>query len=120
MIPRKQGCSLYLWVYLGKEPPEGIEPSDMQKNQIMTVKDLFEIPKWTADLIDVSGKYSDSVIHKAISKLQEWTDEEVILAILDYKKRTNNIGPNYLKTIEKDFIKGVEGAKKNNQGILYL
>ena len=121
MIPRKEEANIYLWVYIGLEFDEQEKPAIYQKNRFTAVNDLMQYSKWIVEPMDVSGKYPGSIIRKALSKLQEWPDEEIWEALKAFETRLNDTGgSDHWKRDEEVILKTVNKAKQENKGIMYM
>lgn len=121
MIPRKEEANLYLWVYIGPEMNAHEKELVFQKNRITAVNDLMQYTKWTSEPMDVSGKYSDEIISKAVNVLQGWSDLEIWEALKAFEARLNETGgSNRWKKYDKDIQNGVKEAKKDLHGIMYM
>ncbi len=119
-ISRKKNPNLYLWVYLGREPHRIDKPSLWEKKRIINALEILRLPKWyTLDPIDVSGKYSDEIIHNAFIRLQEWSDEEIIVSLKEYGRWLNEDGASrHLNPDDRELSRVIKYAKENNKGIL--
>ena len=60
MIERKEDVNLFVWVHLNDNGPKG------KKVRITAVNELMQYTKWTDNPMDVSGKYPDDILVKAI------------------------------------------------------
>ena len=117
MIKRQNNLSLFLWVSI-------IDPSnaDMgEKIRLTVVNDLMRYIKWTTEPMDVSGKFPDEAINKALSVWEECSDSEIKEIIQKAAERLNEIG-GYDKWIrdERELLKLAKQAKTEGDGLLYM
>ena len=114
MLPRKKELSVFVWVYLNEE--------DGQKRvRITAVNDLMLYTKWTGEPMDVSGKYSDKTVKKAIAILSDYSNEQLWMMFEEMKEKMGSIGgAEAWKKSELELMKTVEEAKAYNNGAMYM
>ena len=119
-IVRDKRPSLFLWVYIG-DKPENEKPLVFEKTRITAVNDLMMYTKWTTEPMDVSGNYPDDAICKAINRIQELSDEDMIKMLEAAHKRINETGglQRWIRE-EESLLEAVNEEKKNQNGIMYM
>ncbi len=114
LIKRHDNLSLFLWVYIDDSEKD-------EKIRLTVVNDLMLYTKWTTEPMDVSGKFPDEAINKALSALEDCTDEELKTCIHKMRERVNDVGgyDAWIKD-ERELMKCVKQAKAEGKGLLYM
>lgn len=114
MLSREEELSVFLWVYFDEE-------NESERIRITGVNDLMKYTKSTAKAMDVSGKYPNGTLNKALSILtahpygELWKMYEEMIDNMDHIG-----GAERWKQIELDLLDIAEEAKHEHNGKMYI
>ena len=106
IVERKEHPSLFVWVYLhGNFRDKTV--------RITIINELMLYSKWTGEPMDVSGSFPPEMITEAISKLQNWPEDDIRTELLELNDWMNGAGgdPQW-KDDEKAILRNARKAKK--------
>lgn len=87
-VDRKRDLDLFVWVFLYTRN----DIKDWKNVRITAVNELMQYTKWSGEPMEISGKYPDEIIDKAMGILEDCDDAELASCVERFKQDANAIG----------------------------